>query len=584
LNGAIVCWYDLRSGTNFDIYAQRISSGGAAQWAVNGVGVCTAASNQDLPVIVADGVGGAVVAWEDLRGPSYDIYAQRISGGGVPQWTFNGVALCVATGAQQYAAIASDGSGGAIVAWQDARGTSFDIYAQHVSAGGTPQWPTDGVAVCTASNSQQTPTITTDGAGGAIVSWHDLRSGSFWDVYAQRVTSSGATQWTYDGAPISTAANDQVFPVLVPDGSSGAIITWYDRRTGSYDIEAQRIEQFGYLGNPEPVSTGVRDVPNDQGGKVKVSWNASYLDAQPYSQIDTYWVLRSAPPNMVAEARALGARVTRDLAHQPAAGQRTFLILPDHATDYAWEYLTSQPAFHVASYSYVAPTTSDSIGFGNPRTAFMIMAHSRNSGYWFSPPDSGYSVDNLPPVIPAPFTAAYFAGATHLHWDVNSEADLAEYRLYRGASPSFVPGPGNLISAQPDTGYDDVGPAGAWYKLSAIDSHGNEGPCATLGPNGTLDASVPASTLYFAPPAPSPTSRGATFRFGLPRETAVTLTLFDQQGRRICEVARGTLPAGEHRVSWDGRDDSGHLVASGVYFVRFNAANTTLRARLTVLR
>ena len=107
--------------------------------------------------------------------------------------------------------------------------------------------------------------------------------------------------------------------------------------------------------------------------------------------------------------------------------------------------------------------------------------------YWSSAPDSGYSVDNLPPVAPAPFTGNFSAGATHLHWGENREPDLAGYRLYRGSSAGFVPGPGNLIAAKPDTGYSDAGPAGNYYRLSAVDIHGNESGFALLTPANTSD-------------------------------------------------------------------------------------------------
>src|SRR5438477_366894 len=98
------------------------------------VPLCTAASAS--PTIVADGSGGAIVTWEDSRsGTHFDIYAQRVSAAGVPQWTANGVALSTTGGNQEYPVIVADGSGGAIVAWEDNRsGTSYDIYAQRVSA------------------------------------------------------------------------------------------------------------------------------------------------------------------------------------------------------------------------------------------------------------------------------------------------------------------------------------------------------------------------------------------------------------------------------------------------------------------
>src|SRR5712664_2056878 len=127
-------------------------------------------------------------------------------------------------------AITSDGAGGAIVTWYDNRSGNWDIYAQRVNAEGVPQWTADGVALCTAANNQFDPTIASDGAGGAIVTWNDFRSGSGFDIYAQRVNAAGVPQWTVDGVALCTATNDQWRPMIAPDGAGGAIVTWYDLR------------------------------------------------------------------------------------------------------------------------------------------------------------------------------------------------------------------------------------------------------------------------------------------------------------------------------------------------------------------
>src|SRR5262249_34089539 len=65
------------------------------------VGLCTAANDQLYPTIVSDGAGGAIVTWYDNRNGASDIYAQRVSAAGAPQWTANGVALCTAANIQQ---------------------------------------------------------------------------------------------------------------------------------------------------------------------------------------------------------------------------------------------------------------------------------------------------------------------------------------------------------------------------------------------------------------------------------------------------------------------------------------------------
>src|SRR5262245_32571088 len=93
-----------------------------------------------------------------------------------PHSPFTNLPLCTAAYEQGGASIVSDGAGGAIVTWSDYRnGTHYDVYAHHVLASGAvdPAWPADGRAICTAANVQDSPTIVSDGAGGAIVAWLD---------------------------------------------------------------------------------------------------------------------------------------------------------------------------------------------------------------------------------------------------------------------------------------------------------------------------------------------------------------------------------------------------------------------------
>src|SRR3989442_10862878 len=78
--GAIVTWYDFRSG-NSDIYAQHVLASGVVDpaWTANGTLLCNAECNQFSPTIVADGAGGAIVTWFDYRSvTNYDIYAHHV--------------------------------------------------------------------------------------------------------------------------------------------------------------------------------------------------------------------------------------------------------------------------------------------------------------------------------------------------------------------------------------------------------------------------------------------------------------------------------------------------------------------------
>ena len=127
--GVLVFWQDARNGSNYDIYGQRLAAAGqipstpASSWIPNGIPVSTAAGSQYVPMAVSDGAGGAIVVWQDGRrgAGNYDIYAQRVDGDGNLQWAPAGAPVCVATNNQINPTIIADGAGGAFIAWQDYR-------------------------------------------------------------------------------------------------------------------------------------------------------------------------------------------------------------------------------------------------------------------------------------------------------------------------------------------------------------------------------------------------------------------------------------------------------------------------------
>ena len=106
-------------------------------------------------------------------------------------WQQNGNLICSFKGYQEHPQITSDGAGGAIIAWQDWRNDNFDIYAGRVDASGNVMWAADGVAICAAEAHQSMAEVTSDGAGGAIISWSDTRVYNTQQVYAQRVSADG---------------------------------------------------------------------------------------------------------------------------------------------------------------------------------------------------------------------------------------------------------------------------------------------------------------------------------------------------------------------------------------------------------
>ena len=254
--GAIVAWEDLRNELEGDVFTQRVNSSGVALWTPNGVALCTATSYQTELAISADAAGGAFVAWKDQRA-GQAIYAQKVNASGTPQWTADGVNAdhFIGFGSRGAPTIVSDTAGGAIVAWQDDLngGGPYDIAAQRITSGGTRAWSAGNqISVCNATNDQTVPKAVPDGAGGAIITWQDQRAlpTTSDDIYAQRVNSSGVRQWAANGIPACDQSGGQWAPEITSDGGGGALIAWTDLRTANitgYDVYATRIGSLGLV-------------------------------------------------------------------------------------------------------------------------------------------------------------------------------------------------------------------------------------------------------------------------------------------------------------------------------------------------
>lgn len=590
--GAYIAWEDRRSGTNYDLYGQHVTGAGAILWTAQGelltpVGGSPLSGDQLGPRIAPDNVGNMYLAYTNYASSSPEIFVERL--------TPAGSQIASATGYAGLAnpSIAVDDRGYLWFACQD--------YSYPPSNGASDIWllsPGYGGYICTAYHDQLSPRIVLDGIGGALVVWLDQRagipsgSGFANQIYAQHVDSNiqPLTGWPVDGRPVCLATGDRGDVAVLPDGEAGVIAAWLDLRASQPGLQftytgatyAERVDRFGHLGYPAPTLTSVADFPADQGGKVRLQWTASYIDTFPSYEVSQYGIWRQVTAAAAQAAVRHGA--TWASAREAAAGARPGLLRTTVAGGQTlyWEGVSTVAARGDSVYTFTAPTFQDSVGASNPLTTFMVDAHAAFvPEIWTGAPDSGYSVDNLAPPAPSPFTGVYASGVTYLHWGLDPAPDFSTFRVYRGTTAAFTPTASTMIAAGADTGYADAGPAGGYYKLSAVDVHGNESPYAVLGPTDvTGTGSPPAPTrLALGRASPDPAHGVTTIDFELPRASFVSLEVFDGAGREIRELVHGAVALGRHEARWNGEDRTGARVRPGVYIVRLSALGRELSER-----
>ena len=108
--------------------------------------------------------------------------------------------------------------------------------------------------------------------------------------------------------------------------------------------------------------------------------------------------------------------------------------------------------------------------------------------------------------------------------------------------------------------------------------------------NGPVSGSVPVAAVTFLGPAsPNPAVHGCVVRYGIGADaagggpTAVSVVLYDSQGRMVRELARRHESPGDHHVAWDGTDTRGARAPTGLYFVRLQAGPVTRVGRISVI-
>jgi hypothetical protein len=243
--GAILTWVDERASASFpDIYAQRMNSAGAPQWAADGVGIDVAVTNVLAPAIAPAGSQNAIVFWPGpAANRSFGLHADRA--GSLGSW--GGVTATDPFDLnQREPAARGDDAGGAIVVWsQGAAAFTRDLRAQHLDAAGQRLWATTGVLVSTSPKTEDHPVLAGTTTGGTAIAWLDNRNEVAADVYTQLLDANGVPQWTPAGVPLCTATGTQDALAIAPDTTGGAIVAWTDARNGNMDIYANRITGWG---------------------------------------------------------------------------------------------------------------------------------------------------------------------------------------------------------------------------------------------------------------------------------------------------------------------------------------------------
>lgn len=191
------------------------------------------------------------------------------------------------------------------------------------------------------------------------------------------------------------------------------------------------------------------------------------------------------------------------------------------------------------------------------------------------------------------FTAVTVEGGIILKWTTQSEVNNLGFNIYRSLkegegytkiNEKLIEGAGTSSVAHSYTYKDKrlLNDTTYWYKIEDMSLTGK----GTMhGPISITTKSEPVPTVFkLSQSYPNPFNPTTTIRYQLPEKSLVNLKIYNILGQLIRTLVDDEKAAGYYTIQWDGRDDSGKTVGSGIYFYRLEAGSFIQTRKALFLR
>jgi len=204
-------------------------------------------------------------------------------------------------------------------------------------------------------------------------------------------------------------------------------------------------------------------------------------------------------------------------------------------------------------------------------------------GAYGGPLGQSYTYLDYPPKAPDSLNASFDSIAIALIWKPNTEADLSHYLVYKDTVFNFIPDTFKIVGvvSKDSSMFKDYnweyGKA-YYYKLSAYDltnhqsSYSDELMIKATDVPWTDEIKVEIDKYSLSQNYPNPFNPVTTICYYIPdigpKPAKVEIIIYNLLGSKIRTLVSEYKYPGEYRVVWDGRDDEGNDVASGIYFYR----------------
>ena len=197
---------------------------------------------------------------------------------------------------------------------------------------------------------------------------------------------------------------------------------------------------------------------------------------------------------------------------------------------------------HLVLYAIDTPAGISAMVWDNK----LLLCDEKNSTIYFDPPDLGESI-----ILPK------IGVKTHT-------SNCVDFALREGS---------NTCTISFDVPESD--PQSTRYYLLEYSGH--------IESESTEDVMMPTKFMLEAP-FPNPFNPSTTIKYHIPKPTVIELVVYNSAGKKIRTLSSGNANPGIHTTVWDGKNDNGRDIASGIYFYRLVAGDFVQTRKMVLLR
>ncbi|MBU8923045.1 MAG: T9SS type A sorting domain-containing protein [Bacteroidales bacterium] len=259
-------------------------------------------------------------------------------------------------------------------------------------------------------------------------------------------------------------------------------------------------------------------------------------------------------------------------------------VLYDYADIDCWWKDPATGEWEFSTYEYNGQTVPvehpQLAGADENHTSFENCDLKGNAAWWLMAKINGW--EGTLDIAVTSVTCTYKDGVVLLDWDISADETVIGYNIYRSddGGEHFFRLNSILIPATERTSYPDLTTEPDrvyYYRVGAV---GTDREFTSLEIRvTTVDKSVLQIRNY-----PNPCNPSTTIEYSVAVPGSTLLAIYDTAGRRVATLVDGQVDRGEHRVVWDGTNERGSNVCSGIYYYRLTSGKQSMTKKLLVMR